>query len=149
MSLTLYRTLPQAEQRAVDECRRSGIKSYPLVIGMRTMRPARHVKRRAAKPIIAAGYVVAHGKPVEAHHVRSAVGAIAMSEIVGLCKKVRAERRRTTEFPSGTRVKIGCGPYADIVATVIAESGSILHVELRMLARMIKTTVHSATIERC
>ena len=149
MSLTLYRTLPQAEQRAVNECRRDGIKAYPIVIGTRIAKPSRHAKRGAPKPIIAAGYVVAHGKPVEARHVGSAIGQVAMSEIVGLCKSVRAERYRITDYPSGTRVRISCGPYADIVATVTAERGSVLQVEVTMLGRRVQTTVHVAHAERC
>ncbi len=148
MSLTLYRTLPQAETKAVAECRRAGHKAYPVAIGTRMVKPHPHAKIRVPKQVIAAGYVVSHGKAADANHVRSAVGPIAMSEIVGLCKSVRAERHRTANFPNGTRIKIGCGPYADIVATVTAERGSVLQVEVTMLGRLVQTTVHVAHAER-
>jgi transcription antitermination factor NusG len=147
MTLTLYRTLPQAEQRAIDECRRAGLKAYAVPVGTRWIKRTRYANQRTPKTVIAAGYVVAHGKPPEAHHVRLPIGPVAMTEILGLCRSVKAERRRVSEFV-GARVKIRRGSYADVEATVTDEKGSILHVELALFGRKMKTTVHKTHVER-
>ena len=147
-SLTLYTTLPQAEHKAVNECRRHGIKAYPLPIGTRMVKPSRHAKR-ATLPvqIIASGYVLAHGKPADALHTGHRIGTVASSAIAAMCKSVRAERKRFVEFAGGSKVKINRGPYADIVASVVEEKGSILRVDLTMFGRPIQTTVHKAHAE--
>jgi len=108
--LNIYQTPPQAEHRALDDCRRARIKAAL----------PRSTIRSRARPLIN-GYVYADGKPLDTPYMHGKpLGSVARTEIARLWThcRVRHPSRPENPYKAGDHVVIAKGAFAEVRATV-------------------------------
>lgn len=105
-TLIAYRTPPQMERKALAEAREAGHRAYlPRErVGARNVPTAR-------------GYVFAEGKPVDADHIRNAIGPVSRTELRRLYIRTSVTQRRHA-FAPGDKV-ISASGYPGVVKRVL------------------------------
>ena len=114
--LNVYQTPPQAEHRALDDCRRASIKA--ALPRSRLRKPS---FGRVSAPL-AHGYVYAEGKPTDTPYMRGKpIGSVARAEIAKLWThcRIRTTARPENPYKAGDHVIIAKGAFAEVRAKVI------------------------------
>lgn len=114
--LNVYQTPPQAEHRALDDCRRASIKA--ALPRSRLRKPS---FGRVSAPL-AHGYVYAEAKPTDTPYMRGKpIGSVARAEIARLWThcRIRTPARPENPYKAGDHVIIAKGAFAEVRAKVI------------------------------
>ena len=130
-TIAIYRTKPQEEHKALEDCRRARIKA--ALPRSKLRKPA---FGRKSSPL-AAGYVYAEGKPADTPHMRSMLGTVSRSEVAKLWKhcRIRTIPRAENPYKPGDAVIMPKGKLADVRATVTETRGRTCIVAFQMLGK--------------
>jgi len=137
-TLNAYMTCPQKERKAVKEAREAGLRAYVPTekktyrIGQKT------IKRRVP---VAPGYVFAEGKPYEAKHIRTRVGAVERTAIARLYPRRDVGHMPPDPFKAGDSVVISCGTFASLPGTVIEKCRRGWLVDVQLFGRLSRVSI--------
>lgn len=114
--LNVYQTPPQAEHRALDDCRRASIKAAL---------PRSKIRKpsfgRSSEPLVR-GYIYAEAKPTDTPYMRAkAIGSVKRADLSKLWAhcRVRQPARPENPYKAGDHVIIAKGGFAEVRAKVV------------------------------
>jgi len=117
--LIAYTTPPQMERKAAQEARQAGHRAYVPTEPKQYQRGNKSHTRRVPS---VRGYVFSEGKPYDAKHLRTAIGAVTRSEITRLYVRT-SKTQRAHRYSAGDRVMVRRGRLAEIPATIVRPHG--------------------------
>lgn len=137
-SLTLHRTAPQQERRAVAEARRAGVKAY-VPQETRTRKVSAHTKRTTTYSVpLAPGYITLTGHVYEAQHIGKVIGRMPKSELQRLYDSARQAQLALRKAKRASAEPIRFTPGEPVSASlhgttitgkVVSQSGRVVRIE--------------------
>lgn len=111
-TLTVYRVPPMKEFKAAKELRQNGFRAYL---------PTEKIGKR--RHPVARGYITGTGKPLEAKHVKGAVGGVQKAELIRLYPRRDRGHEAPEPFKTGDCVMIKVGTFASMTGTLTKKRG--------------------------
>jgi transcription antitermination factor NusG len=137
-TLNAYTVPPQKERKAVQEAREAGLRAYVPTEKKTYRHGQKTIKRRDP---VAPGYVFAEGKPYEAKHIRSRVGAVERTAIARLYPRRDVGHMPPDPFKAGDQVVVQCGAFASLSGTVVAKCRRGWLVDVLLFGRLSRVSI--------